>query len=124
MRRGAVLFILFLIIFAGEGVCADPWSRADLALAGTFTLSRAIDLGQTLYIAKRPEEFRERNTLLLSEHPSPEQVVAVFAGTTAVVLAVAHILPVKARRGWLAGATVVSVGVVVHNAAIGARIDF
>lgn len=92
---------------------ADPWTKTDTALEVTWQVLHAIDLGQTLTIADRPDKYYELNPLL-GKHPDRGKVYAYFLTGSVLHLGVTHVLPRKWRTPWQ-GVTLTVTGACVAN---------
>jgi len=116
-----VFLLLAALLFAPQARAADPWDKADLALAGTYLALKAVDFGQTRYIAQHPERFRECNPII-GRHPSESDVIVYFALGAVVDAAVAHFLPSKWRKIYLGARIATSLVCVANNASIGLKV--
>lgn len=101
---------------------AHAWTDSEKAWGAAFLATRVVDWGQTRYIARHPDRFRELNPLL-PEHPTLGDVNRHFLVSTAVMLAAAHYLP-QYRSTLLKVWFAVGVGMTGRNAALGVRFDF
>lgn len=111
--RDTILF-LALMLFASVASAADPWDRTDKILLGTTMTTAVLDYGQTMHIARNPEDWRELNPIL-GEHPSTTAVRNYFIVGTATKILVAAILPSKWRKAWLGGITLGTGFMVIRN---------
>lgn len=113
------------IVLALSSPChaLDEWTSDDTAWEVTYATLHIIDWGQTRHIAKNPELFHENNPIL-GKHPSVGKVNTFLALTLAGHVAVARLLPKKARRVWQVVWIGVEASCVAHNASIGIKIDF
>ena len=59
---------------------------------GIFTALTALDMSQTLKIAREPDRYHEHNPIL-GNHPSESDVLIYFGVTWAAQTALVHILP-------------------------------
>lgn len=116
--RAAILCLLLIALPAQ----ARDWTGSEKALGAAFLATRVVDWGQTRYIARNPDRFRELNPLL-PEHPSLGDVNRHFLVSTAVMLAAAHYLP-QYRKAMLQVWVAVGVIGTARNAHIGVRFDF
>jgi hypothetical protein len=96
--------ILAALLYFGFGVycrAGEPWDKTDLALGLGLVAARAMDFGQTRYIAQHPERFHELNPFL-PKHPNEGQVATFSLATILIDAAVAHYLPDVAAgvAGW------------------------
>lgn len=105
------------------GCATDPWTRNQKIMYGASLGLKAIDYGQTLDIASKPEEYDEINPMI-GEHPSRGRVTSYFIGSTIVHTLISHVLPTKYRTTWLLSSIVVSAYLVNHNYSIGLRVNF
>lgn len=101
---------------------AHAWTDSEKAWGAAFLATRVVDWGQTRYIARHPDLFRELNPLL-PEHPTLGDVNRHFLVSTAVMLAAAHYLP-QYRKAMLQVWVAVGVIGTARNAHIGVRLDF
>lgn len=102
---------------------ANDWTGTDTALEVAWQLAHAVDWGQTRYIAKHPQDFRELNPFL-GEHPSVGRVNTYFALTGLAHYAISRYIPAPKRRVWQSVTIGFAVGTVAHNHSIGVKIDF
>ena len=124
MRIIAALTILVCITTGAELALAfDPWSNQDYILHGVFTVLTAVDMMQTLKIAREPDDYYERNPIL-GRHPSEGEVVGYFAAAWVAKTLVVHVLPAEWRPYAQAVAISVSLGCVVNNFSIGLGFGF
>jgi hypothetical protein len=123
------LFCLFLL--AGQSR-ADEWTGKDTAWEATYLLLHVADWGQTLYIARHPDQYYEVNPIL-GKHPSRGRVNTYFALTGLVHVAGAVLLPTKfelfnvkfnPRRAWQFSGIYVEAFVVQHNYRVGIKFYF
>lgn len=107
---------MFIItILCSSSVCsADPWDRTDKILLGTTMATAVLDYGQTMHIARNPQDHYEYNQIL-GDHPSPSAVRNGFLIGAAVKIIVAELLPSKYRKWWLGGWTIGSGAMVLRN---------
>lgn len=115
----AIVLCLALLALPAQ---AREWTDEELRWGAALAVTRLVDWGQTRYIAKHPDRFREVNPLI-GDNPSLGEVNRHFVVSSLLMFGAAHYLP--QHRGtilkvWVA----IGVGANVHNAAIGVRIDF
>jgi transcriptional regulator with XRE-family HTH domain len=115
------LLLLAALLFAPQAHAADPWDRTDLALAGAALTLKAVDFGQTRYVAQHPERFHECNPVL-GKHPSESDVALFFAAGALTEIVVAHFLPAPWRKAWLGCCISGSLICTTHNASIGLKV--
>jgi len=111
--------LLCAISFSAQ---SRDWTDSEKAWGAAFLATRVVDWGQTRYIARHPDRFRELNPLL-PEHPSLGDVNRHFLVSTAVMLAAAHYLP-QYRKAMLQVWVAAGVIGTARNAHIGVRFDF
>lgn len=98
------------------------WSNTDRALLVTGSLLHAIDWGQTRYIVKHPNEYRETNPLL-GDYPSMGTVNLYMLATGLLIPTTAELLP--EYRTLILGFWVASRAAVVgRNYSIGIRMSW
>lgn len=102
---------------------ADPMTKDQKVMQGTYLGVHAIDWGQTRYIAKHPEEHSELNPIL-GRHPSTDEVDAYFLSTALLHAGISKSLPSKYRKYWQIFTIGVEVGVVERNMRLGVKVDF
>ena len=102
---------------------AEPLTKEQKVMQGTYLGVHVIDWGQTRYIAKHPEEHRELN-LILGSHPSTEEVDAYFLSTALLHTGITKSLPDKYRKYWQMFTIGVEVGVVERNVRLGVGVAF
>ena len=118
-----IAYILLFILLVIPGCAHDPWTKEQIALQSAATAFTVVDWGQTLDIAKKPNEYIETNPVL-GKHPSEGRVNTYFAIATLGQIAIAHILPDKWRKRWL-GANIMVEGYFVQgNYKLGLRVNF
>lgn len=115
----AVVFCLLLLALPAQ---AREWTDSEIRWGAALAVTRVVDWGQTRYIARHPDKFRELNPLL-PEHPTLGDVNRHFLVSTAVMLAAAHYLP-QYRSTLLKVWFAVGVGMTGRNAALGIRMEF
>jgi hypothetical protein len=121
LSAGVTILIILLIVRVAH--CADPWSKADVALEASYQVLHWVDCGQTQVIVRNPDHYFERNPIL-GDHPGAERVYLYFAATSILHAAVTHFLPKKIRPYW----EVVTIGLqgatVVNNFNLGLQVRF
>lgn len=115
----AIVLCLALLALPAQ---AREWTDDELRWGAALAVTRLVDWGQTRYIAKHPDRFREVNPLI-GDHPSLGEVNRHFIVSTALMFAAAHYLP-QYRTRLLQVYVVVGAGYVVHNIGIGVRFQF
>lgn len=115
----AIVLCLALLALPAQ---AREWTDEELRWGAALAVTRLVDWGQTRYIAKHPDRFREVNPLI-GDHPSLGEVNRHFIVSTALMFAAAHYLP-QYRTRLLQVYVVVGAGYVVHNIGIGVRFQF
>jgi len=123
MKGGEVKYLIIFIGLVCVGCATDPWTKEQKVLYGTSLGLKAIDYGQTLDIASKPEKYYEINPIV-GEHPSRGRVTSYFIGSTLMHTFISHVLPSKYRTAWLVSSVVVSAYLVNHNYSIGLRVNF
>ena len=105
------LLIVVLALSASVATAGDSWDRTDKILLGVCLATTVLDYGQTLHIARNPQDHVEYNPLF-GEHPSPASIRNAFLVGAAVKIIVAELLPSRYRKVWLGGLAVTS-GIIV-----------
>ncbi len=107
-----------------QPVWASKLEGADLKRELAWTALHIIDWGQTLHIAKHPERFIERNSIL-GDHPSTGRVNTYMALMLGIHWAAAKFLVPKQHRKIFQQVTLgLTGGAVANNFRIGVRLDF
>lgn len=116
MKRcvGRLLAAFLFSAFASFSIAGERWDTTDKILLGTTMATAVLDYGQTMHIARNPQDHYEYNPIL-GRHPSPGRVVGSFLIGAAVKVIIAELLPPKYRKVWLAGLTLASGSVVMMN---------
>ena len=99
------------------------WTRQNTIAQATFLALGVVDWGQTLYIAKHPEEYGESNPVL-GDHPSTKAVNLYMPIAMAAHTLIAVALPPVYREIWQYVWIGIEIGCVEHNANAGVRIEF
>lgn len=123
MKAIIVAALLFLFFAASPVWATDSWDRTDIMLGAVALTATVVDWGQTRYIAKHPDQFRERNSSL-GEHPGTGRIDTYFAGVMVGSAVIAHILPSHYRKWFLGSLAVLEIGVTMHNRNIGIKVSF
>lgn len=106
---------------------ADPWTDGDLGREIFWQGLHLIDWGQTVKIARHPEDYYESNPFL-GRHPEERRVHQWMISGAALHPIVTHILPRKVsvwgykiplREPWQYVTIGMSLGCVVNNFSIG-----
>jgi hypothetical protein len=112
----------------GQRYVAMPWdweppTWKEAAVLAPAQLLLALDIWQTLDIARNPKTMRETNPWM-GPHPSERRVLLVGLGTVAATTAIWVALPPKAR--WLLPVVLGSIeaAAVVHNFQMGVALGF
>jgi len=106
----------------GAAYAGGNWTRTDIAMQATSSALIAADWLQTREIATNGD-YAENN-VLLGDHPSLGQVDAYFAGAMLGQFLVAHALPSKYRKWWLASTIAVEAYCVGNNWGLGIGFHF
>ena len=109
-----------------ESMWGKDWTREDTYRQGVLTALLIVDWGQTLYIAKHPETYREVGTAksFIGEHPSVGKVNSYFVFGIAFSAAVSILLPPDWRKGWQYIYIGYEFSYVQNNRSIGIKMDF
>lgn len=117
-----ILFSMILFLVLASPAHAD-WTKKDTVYQLTYTVLHLIDWGQTLDIARNPDDFYEMNPIL-GEHPSVGRVNTYNIVSLITHTAISYYLPPKYRRWWQVSAIGVKVILVSHNNNIGVKVSF
>ena len=112
-------YLLILLCLTG---CAN-WTKQDTYREATALTLMAVDHGQTLNIAKNPQEYHELNPIL-GDHHSVSEVNRYFAAVYILDPTISALLPEKERKWWQYVTIGIEAGVVARNYSLGLRTDF
>ena len=115
--------LIVALLLPLNSFAADPWSDGDIYREVAYQVIATIDWGQTLYIAKNPQIFSEKNSTL-GRNPSISAVNAYFIKMQLAHLILSHVLPSEWRNGFqylTIGGELETVG---HNYNVGIKIGF
>lgn len=128
--------LMLLIVISGCALsgCAElpsHWSSESKIEEGVYQAVHVIDAGQTLYIASRPESWREAGSgnAIIGSHPNQTEVYEWWAATAYVHAFVASVMecdnaPVWMRRTWQVVTIVDAAAAVRHNHNVGIKVAF
>lgn len=102
---------------------AEPMTKEQKVLQGTYLTVHAIDWRQTRYIAKHPDEFSETNPLL-GENPSTSKVDNLMLSIALLHTGITKSLPSEHRMYWQMFTLGFKVGYVEKNIYLGIGMDF
>jgi hypothetical protein len=115
--------ILMLVVIPTSSSAFDKWTKTNTMLELSWLALDIVDWGQTLHIAKNPDEFHETNPLL-GDHPSVSEVNRHFIIGAVIHAGFSYVLPRKYREvfqifsiGWTGNT-------VKRNYNIGLRMNF
>jgi hypothetical protein len=120
------LAVLLLCLFLTSCAHIDPWTKEQKVMAGVYSALHVIDWMQTNDIYnRRDENYWEINPVVDWAHDQAGDlgVATYFAGSLAVTMGIAHILPSKYRTVWLTASNVVKIGCVGNNLSIGLNLS-
>lgn len=118
----SLLLCMFLCI-ASIVHAETNWTRTDTAREVAWQAINIIDWGQTLDIARNPEDYREYNPIL-GKHPSVGNVNLYMLSSALIHPIISYILPPKIRPYWQYITIGLSGACVINNAAVGLRVKF
>lgn len=123
-----MLAICLFLLLCGPAAAADnKWfstpERKDIALEVMWQGVHVLDWGQTLEIARHPQDFYECNPLI-GRHPSVGRVNTFMLASTVVHPLVSYALPKPYRTWWQMVTISVTTGLVANNYNIGLRVRF
>lgn len=118
------LLVAAILTTSSPARAADAWSKQDVALLATYATVHAMDWGQTLYVTRHPDQFKETNPMFGSGHPSEGRVNTVMAAQLAIIAAATHYMPAK-HRPWFQCITIgLRSAIVGWNYSIGVKTTF
>ena len=115
--------LLIFALLSLPAIASAEWTKTDTKFQLTYTALHIADWGQTRYVAKHPESYKEANPLI-GEHPSVKKVDRYMASTLIMHTVISFWMQGEDRRIWQCisiGAKAAAVG---HNYRIGVKIDF
>ena len=114
-RATRIIIPAIMLAFLSTVACASGrWDTTDKILLGTTMATAVLDYGQTMHIARNPQDHFEYNPIL-GRHPYPAAVRNAFLIGAAIKIIIAEILPSKYRKTWLGGWTILSGTAVIYN---------
>ena len=113
-------FLAALVIGASE---CHAWSESDTAREVTWQVVNAIDLGQTLDIARNCDTYYEMNPII-GECPDKNLTVKYFIAAAVSHYGISLALPGHFRKKWQIGTIVISGMFVLNNHRLGLRVTF
>ncbi len=116
------LGIILLLLLIPTTVLAE-WTTQDTILEISWQGLHLVDWGQTLDIAKHPNQFNEINPII-GKHPSTSTVNTYMACSAISHALISYILPKKYRPYWQIGSIAVTSSLIYHNYSIGLKINF
>lgn len=137
-RTGALVLLLsavvsvaiLLLLLGGCAVQPSTWSKETRIEESAYQALHAIDLVQTLRVARHPDKYAENELAwILGKHPSQRSVVLWYASTTLLHVGITAELaqdgaPPFIQRGWEV-LSLIDVAQAVHgNYAIGLKWGF
>jgi hypothetical protein len=78
---------------------SDDWTKTDTAREVVWMILHAVDWGQTLEIARHPDDFREMNPIL-GTHPTVGRVNLYMGAWALAHPAISYLLPGDWRKTW------------------------
>lgn len=115
--------LIALLLLSSLPTRAQEWTTTDKQLAVAAGAVLMLDWGQTLYVARHPQQFVENNRLL-GEHPSVVRVNTYFLTVLAAGIGATAFVPDQYRTYLLGGALAFEIGVVARNRHVGIRLSF
>lgn len=112
-----------LLLFPLTTYAFDQWSDADKTRETVYLSLHIIDWGQSLDIAKRPDEYNEDN-FILGNKPSVNRVNTHFAIASVMHVVAVHVMPAKWRPAFQYYWIVIEANTVYSNYSIGLRMNF
>ena len=116
MKNKIIILIvtMVIILYSSFAFSREKWDKTDKILLGTCLVTSMVDYGNTMHIARNPQDHFEYNPLL-GTHPSPDKVRGAFLIGLISKIIIAELLPSKYRKIWLGGWTIASGTMVVIN---------
>ena len=102
---------------------AEPLTKEQKVLQGTYLGVHAIDWRQTRTIAKNPDRFYEINPLM-GKHPSTKEVDAYMAASALLHTGITMSLPSEYRKYWFGGSFAIKLNLINMNVQAGIGMDF
>ncbi len=99
------------------------WSKADTGREILYQGLHLIDYSQTLTIAKNPDRYFERNSIL-GRHPSVGSVNSYMGAASLVHLGISIAVPKKYRALWQWTSAIATTYVIGGNFRIGIKVGF
>jgi len=125
-----LLTVVLLLVLSSDCFAFDDWSKLDVAFETAYVIVTVIDWGQTLDIAKRPNQYSEINPFL-GKHPSVDLVNTFIPISIAGHILISALIPndceifsMKCRTLWQSVTLGAESYMVVNNFNIGLRMNF
>ena len=109
-----VISTTIYVLLSCTAHAGESWDRTDKILLGTTMATAVLDYGQTMHIARNPQDHYEYNPIL-GEHPSPARVRGAFLIGAVAKIIIAELLPSRYRKTWLGVWTIGSGAIVISN---------
>ena len=104
--------------------CFAQWTDEQRATGSLALAAVAVDWAQTRYISRHPQQFEERNRLILGAAPSSGKINAYFVAVPLLGYLAADALPSAYRTHALRVAAALQIASVGHNYSIGIKVRF
>lgn len=123
-----LLIFLFMIsivsaVSAEETENSKIWVKEDTFREITWQIIHVVDWGQTLEIARHPQNYYEKNPFF-GKHPSVGRVNSYMAAGAVAHAVISYVLPPKYRKWWQYSTIVLSGGCVINNFSLGIGVKF
>ena len=121
MTIAAIMAITGILLMFNPS--ADPMTKEDQALQGTYLAFHGVDWRQTRHIAKHPNRYYEINPLM-GKHPSTDEVDAYMAASALLHTGITMSLPSEYRKYWFGSSFAVKLYLIDMNVKVGLGIGF
>lgn len=109
MKGLPILLLLPLLLGCGS---TYRWTKTDLAMGGAFM---ALQVADTVTTNEILDSGGHEMNPIMGKHPSDTELVLYKAGSSALVLGLAHLFPGKPRKVILGIGIVIAGGCVINN---------
>ena len=140
MKKGIAIIALLIIIAIASPASAGEWFSWDdtnTKLHVPLTALMVIDLGQTLWMADNPTEYkytpigrtpiyknRDESNPILGKNPSKDRIYKYFVGSYALTTAITYLLPDKWSYAFQGGIISLQIYAVENNYSLNVGFKF
>lgn len=121
---GTCWALALILLISSPAIAFDSWTKTEVVMEAAYLGLLVVDWGQTLDIADDQRYHEDVNCSLLGKRPSRGRVNAVFAIGMVAHPVIAHVLPHKWRKAWIASGITLEAACGVNNHNLGLKVNF